>query len=257
MIQKKSFNTGFLVNFMNRTGRLMSNGPGRRYWSNCLKSRSSVPVWAHLVRMSIAEHLTKMFTDNWAQEPWQDWEPISRKQNHLSSALGALPPSPYPKWSDVSRLTWHDCRVCTAPGDRVPGPRSYALLAPVEFPWRTAVDHIEEVGSHDSYSLSLDLTRNGLVCGPSSGFNLQGLYQFIAKRKTDGSLDELRGADGEIHCAFLCCDLPYQYISEYFDKLGDSFFPAVTNEVWWLMAWWNPEWWDMVMANRKRFLGTV
>ncbi|PHH91233.1 hypothetical protein CDD83_1234 [Cordyceps sp. RAO-2017] len=120
--------------------------------------------------------------------------------------------------------------VCTAAGDRVPGPRSYALLAPVEFPWREAVDQIEEVGSHDSYSLSLDLIRQGLVCGPSSGFNLRGLFQFIEKRKADGTLQELAGPDGEIHCAFLCCDLPYQYINEYFDKLGDSYFAPVRNE---------------------------
>lgn len=100
--------------------------------------------------------------------------------------------------------------VCTAPGDRVPGPRSHALLAPVTFPWKVAVDHIEEVGSRDSYSLSLGLIRQGIVSGPSSGFNLKGLFQFIEKRKAAGSLHELAGPDGEIHCVFLCCDLPYQ-----------------------------------------------
>lgn len=122
-------------------------------------------------------------------------------------------------------------RVCTAPGDRVPGPRSHALLAPVEFPWKSSVDHIEEVGSHHSFSLSLELCRQGLVCGPSSGFNLQGLYQLIEKRKADGSLANLRNRDGEIHCVFLCCDLPYQYINEYFDKLGDEHFPTIHNKV--------------------------
>lgn len=64
--------------------------------------------------------------------------------------------------------------VCTKAGDRVPGPRSFALMSPVEFPWREAVDVMEEVGSYDSYSLSLELSREGLICGPSSGFNLQG-----------------------------------------------------------------------------------
>jgi cysteine synthase len=64
--------------------------------------------------------------------------------------------------------------VCTAPGDRVPGPRSFALLAPVEFPWRDSVDAIEEVGSKDAFGLSLQLCREGLICGPSSGFNLKG-----------------------------------------------------------------------------------
>lgn len=121
--------------------------------------------------------------------------------------------------------------VVTAAGDRVPGPRSFALLAPVEFPWKSAVDHLEHVNSHDSFSLSLDLCRQGIVCGPSSGFNLQGLVQFIDKRKAEGTLSELAGPDGEIHCVFLCCDLPYQYIHEYFDKLGPEYFPPIKNEV--------------------------
>lgn len=66
--------------------------------------------------------------------------------------------------------------VCTAAGDRVPGPRSLALLAPVDFPWKQAVDEIEHVGSKESYTLSMELSRQGLVCGPSSGFNLQGVF---------------------------------------------------------------------------------
>lgn len=28
----------------------------------------------------------------------------------------------------------------------------------------------------------------------------------------------------------MCCDLPYQYINEYFDKLGDKYFPEIHNE---------------------------
>lgn len=121
--------------------------------------------------------------------------------------------------------------VCTAPGDRVPGPRSYALLGPVEFPWRAAVDTVEEVNSPDSYSWSLDLCREGIVCGPSSGFNLKGLFQMLEKRKAAGTLSDLAGPDGLIHSVFLCCDLPYQYISEYFQKLGQERFHPIRNEV--------------------------
>jgi cysteine synthase A len=121
--------------------------------------------------------------------------------------------------------------VCTALGDRVPRPRSYALLRPVEFPWREAVDAIEEVGSSESFTLSLNLCREGLVCGPSSGFNLQGLFQMLEKRKATSTLSELAGPDGITHCVFLCCDLPYQYIGEYFQKLGPERFPPIQNEV--------------------------
>jgi cysteine synthase/rhodanese-related sulfurtransferase len=120
--------------------------------------------------------------------------------------------------------------VCTAAGQRVPGPRSRALMAPVKFPWEEAVDVVEEVGEQDSYSLSMQLSRQGLVCGPSSGFNLQGLCQFLSKRKAAGTLDELRNRDGDIHCVFLCCDLPYQYIGEYFTKLSIEQFPSIRNE---------------------------
>ncbi|KAF4292376.1 hypothetical protein KXV22_005456 [Aspergillus fumigatus] len=120
--------------------------------------------------------------------------------------------------------------VCTAAGDRVPGPRSLALLKPVEFPWREAVDAIEEVNSYDSFSLSLDLCREGIVCGPSSGFNLQGLFQLLGKRKQAGTLAELAGPDGLIHCVFICCDLPYQYIGEYFSKLGEEKFHPIKNQ---------------------------
>ncbi|KAL5340855.1 tryptophan synthase beta subunit-like PLP-dependent enzyme [Aspergillus crustosus] len=120
--------------------------------------------------------------------------------------------------------------VCTAPGDRVPGPRSFALMKPVEFPWKEAVDSIEEVNSYDSFSLSLDLCREGIVCGPSSGFNLQGLFQMLEKRKQAGTLSELAGPDGLTHCVFLCCDLPYQYIGEYFQRLGEEKFHPIKNE---------------------------
>lgn len=132
--------------------------------------------------------------------------------------------------SILSNYSAYVFSVCTAAGDRVPGPRSYALLAPVEFPWKSSVDQIEEVGSHDSFSWSIELCRQGLICGPSSGFNLRGLFQFIEKRRAAGTLADLAGPDEEIHCVFLCCDLPYQYISDYFEKLGEGYFPSMENE---------------------------
>lgn len=90
---------------------------------------------------------------------------------------------------------------------------------------------MEEVTSFDAFRLSLDLIREGILCGPSSGFNLKGLFQFLEKRKAAGTLKDLAGEDGEIHCVFLCCDLPYQYVQEYFDKLGEKYFRPIINEV--------------------------
>lgn len=120
--------------------------------------------------------------------------------------------------------------VTTAPGDRVPGPRSYALLAPVEFPWRDCVDAIVDCGSQDAFTTSLHLTQEGIVCGPSSGFNLVGLIRYLQSRKDEGSLDQLRGENDQIDCVFLCCDLPYQYISEYFEKVPASEFHPIKDE---------------------------
>ncbi|KAJ7835561.1 tryptophan synthase beta subunit-like PLP-dependent enzyme [Mycena olivaceomarginata] len=119
--------------------------------------------------------------------------------------------------------------VCTTPGDRVPGPRMFSLLAPVEFPWRDAVDCIEEVAPFESFEKSLELCRAGLLVGPSSGLALIGLFKFLEKKKKAGELDGLRGADGSIDCAFICCDQPFQYISEYYDKLGPSYFLPIRN----------------------------
>ncbi|OJZ84252.1 hypothetical protein ASPFODRAFT_48255 [Aspergillus luchuensis CBS 106.47] len=120
--------------------------------------------------------------------------------------------------------------VCTAPGDRVPGPRTFALMQVQEFPWREALDVHEEVSSYDAFSLSLDLCREGVVCGPSSGLSLKGLYQMLEKRKMAGTLRQLAGPDGSIHCVFLCFDLPYQYVGDYFEKLGPERFPPIRNQ---------------------------
>ncbi|KAG9126243.1 hypothetical protein FRC07_004297 [Ceratobasidium sp. 392] len=92
--------------------------------------------------------------------------------------------------------------VCTASNDRVPGPRSYSLLEPVTwFPWRDAIDAMEEVTSPEAFEYSLDLCRNGLLVGPSSGMAMLGLYKFFDRTmKEKGTLDHLRNKDGEIPC---------------------------------------------------------
>ncbi|KAF8545335.1 tryptophan synthase beta subunit-like PLP-dependent enzyme [Trichophaea hybrida] len=119
--------------------------------------------------------------------------------------------------------------VCNT-GDPVPGPRPYPLVRELKFPWADVTDAIEEVNSMDSYRLSMMLSREGLICGPSSGLALQGLYNFIQKRKDQGLLSGLVGDDGSISCVFLCGDLPFQHFNDYFAKLGDEFFRPIVNE---------------------------
>jgi hypothetical protein len=58
-----------------------------------------------------------------------------------------------------------------------------------------------------------------------------GLYNFLQKRKDAGTLKDLAQEDGEIHCVFVCCDLPYQYLDDYFVKLGEDYFHPIQNSV--------------------------
>lgn len=44
-------------------------------------------------------------------------------------------------------------------------------------------------------------------------------------------MSSLRGPDGLVHAVFLCCDLPYQYVDEYHEILGERYFAPIINEV--------------------------
>jgi hypothetical protein len=59
----------------------------------------------------------------------------------------------------------------------------------------------------------------------------QGLLNYLEKRKAAGTLSELAGPEGQIKCVFICCDLPYQYIDEYFDKVSEEEFRPIRNLV--------------------------
>ncbi|EFZ04207.2 tryptophan synthase beta subunit-like PLP-dependent enzyme [Metarhizium robertsii ARSEF 23] len=104
--------------------------------------------------------------------------------------------------------------VCITTTGQGPGDRSCAA-GPVGLSQQTAVNHVEQVGWHDSYSCSLELTKDGIICGPFSGLHLRGLLQFIENRRSEGSLSSLAGPDGNIHCVFLCCDLPPESFDEH------------------------------------------
>jgi cysteine synthase len=78
----------------------------------------------------------------------------------------------------------------------------------------------------------MQLSRYGIIAGPSSGEALHGLLAYLRRMKDDGRLAELADpATGEISCVFVCADLPYQYMDMYYDKLDAEEFPKVRNEV--------------------------
>jgi len=58
-----------------------------------------------------------------------------------------------------------------------------------------------------------------------------GLFNYLGKLKAAGTLSDLAGPYGIIDCAFICCDLPYSYVDEYFDKLGETAFHPIRNQV--------------------------
>lgn len=76
------------------------------------------------------------------------------------------------------------------------------------------------------------LSRCGIIAGPSSGQALHGLITHLNEMKAAGRLNELVDLDTqEIHCAFVCADLPYQYIDGYHAKLPESEFPTISDQV--------------------------
>ncbi|QGI64907.1 hypothetical protein CEK26_008859 [Fusarium fujikuroi] len=171
--------------------------------------------------------------DNWKAHVRWTGPQIHRQLpeiNVIAASMGTAGQANFPPIESQAKPSVYRIAVCTNSGERVPGPREYSLMSEVEFPYLTSHDALEEVGAPDSYSLSLDLTRQGIVCGPSSGFTLKGLFQGIEKHKQEGTLSNLAGPDGEIHCVFMCCDLPFQYLNEYFQNLGPEKFSPLRNE---------------------------
>ena len=78
----------------------------------------------------------------------------------------------------------------------------------------------------------MQLCREGIIAGPSSGEALCGLIKYLEKLRGLGKLSELSKIEsGEVSCVFTCCDLPYQYLDGYFDKLKEDQFPPIINKV--------------------------
>ena len=113
--------------------------------------------------------------------------------------------------------------LCRA-GHAVPGVRSEARLAEIAFQWRNAADFIAEVETKVSYKTSVNLCRNGLLAGPSSGLALAGLMQYLDVQHKSGTLDQLRNKCGEVLSVFICGDTPLPYLEKYSTHLDPSDF---------------------------------
>lgn len=119
--------------------------------------------------------------------------------------------------------------VVRAPNNPVPGVRTQGLLSQIAFPWQNAIDHLQTVSTSAAYVRSLELCRAGLLVGPSSGFALQGVFDFIKQAKENKTLQRYKNKQGEIVVVFLCCDTPFPYVEEYFEHVDVTHFPEVVN----------------------------
>jgi cysteine synthase len=119
--------------------------------------------------------------------------------------------------------------VVRAPDNYVPGVRTRDLLQLIGFDWQPQVDAVEVATTQESYRKSLQLSRESIVVGPSSGFALCGLLDYLDKRMENNTLDALRDENGEITCVFICPDGPLPYLDEYFKYLDPSEFPEILN----------------------------
>jgi len=114
--------------------------------------------------------------------------------------------------------------VVCAPGQAIPGVRTEARLAPIRFDWRAAADCVVEVETKKSFKTSLALCREGIMAGPSSGFALAGLLQYLDSRAGSSGLDRLRNDDGEVIATFVCGDTPLPYLDKYSTHLDPCDF---------------------------------
>lgn len=119
--------------------------------------------------------------------------------------------------------------VIRTPNNPVPGVRTRGLLKMIAFNWKNYVDFVEEVGTKDSFLQSLQMIRHGIVVGPSSGFALAGLLNFLKKQKENNTLKTLANENDIINAVFICCDSPFPYLKDYFQYLDKSNFPEIDN----------------------------
>jgi cysteine synthase A len=111
--------------------------------------------------------------------------------------------------------------ISRKPNNPIPGVRTSNLLKEIAFNWKDYVDAQEEVGTVESFRKSLELCRLGILVGPSSGFALVGLLNYLGKQE----IDDLKGKIAVV----ICPDSPMPYINEYFEYLDETDFPSIEN----------------------------
>jgi len=168
-----------------------------------------------------------------AHEKWtaeQIWEQMDGNINVLSIGLGTTGTvSGTSKNLKKKKPSIQVIGVMREDSSYVPGVRTEGLLKLIGFNWKKHVDTTQKVKTAESYRKSMELSRNGIVVGPSSGFALCGLLNYLDEEIKNNRLDKLRDENGEINCVFICPDGPVPYLDEYFKYLEPDDFPEVIN----------------------------
>lgn len=117
--------------------------------------------------------------------------------------------------------------VVRVPNNQVPGVRTSNDLREIDFNWKDILtEDLVAIDEVDAYKSSLDMIRQGILVGPSSGFAYAGACTMIENIINSGNGDMLRGK----HVVFVCPDSCFPYVEEYFEILGESSFPEIDNQ---------------------------
>lgn len=104
----------------------------------------------------------------------------------------------------------------------VPGVRTKVRLEEIAFDWEKGIDDSIVIDTKEAFKMSLRLCRYGILGGPSSGFALAGLIEFLLSHEND--LGRFRNSDGEVVAVFICPDPALLYWDKYTTQLDSEDF---------------------------------
>lgn len=107
-------------------------------------------------------------------------------------------------------------------GSSIPGPRGEENVKKLEFPWEKIADLELPIATKPAFEMSLKLIREGIFVGPSTGMQLAGILEFIAKIKKEKKLAILQKKNKNINVILIACDTMFPYIEDYFTVLPEK-----------------------------------
>ena len=111
-------------------------------------------------------------------------------------------------------------------GSSIQGPRGEDSIGKLGFPWASVVDKTIPIDQISAYEQSLNLIRQGLFVGPSTGMQLAMINKLVTKMKKDNILNKYRNNDGEIVITFIAGDTMFPYVDDYFSVLPKRYFKS-------------------------------